>query len=267
MAEFDDWAAIYDIVHSGLPGELNYYLALPHQAEGRVLELGCGTGRIAVKLAEAGIRTVGLDLSRPMLDACASKWVSISGEGNLPSETLVLIQADMSAFDLDQKFPLIIMPYRSFMHLLRFKEQLACLECIANHLEDGGRFIMNIWKPTAGYIHAFSSAPDEPEYSHIDTYQNSGVPGKIDHYHSVFCDEFEQSLVEEHVFITVDDEGEEQGRKALPLLRTWLTVREMHNLIAASSLEVESVFGDFSETPIYSGSTESIWVLKRQGSK
>jgi SAM-dependent methyltransferase len=262
MAEYDDWASIYDIVHSGLEGETDFYLNAASEAKGSVLELGCGTGRITVPIAAMGITIIGLDFSRPMLDQCSAKWADVQGAAPIADDKLELIHADMSAFELDRKFSLIIMPYRSFMHLLNFYEQLACLQCVAQHLDEDAQFIMNIWVPSAAYIYAYKAVSDEPEPTSIDTYQNRKDGGTIEHYHSVVCDEFAQQLREEHLFIAMDKDGGEVSRKRLPLTRTWIFVREMHNLIEASSLEVESVFGDFDRCPLTPNATESVWVLK-----
>lgn len=264
MAEFDDWASVYDVVHSGLPGEADFYVKAASEAKGSVLELGCGTGRIAVPIAGRGISVVGLDLSRSMLDRCTAKWEDARRASGIKEDKLELVQADMSAFELGRRFSLIMMPYRSFMHLLRFREQFGCLESVAEHLERDGRFIMNIWVPSAAYIHAYRSVSEGPEHVHIDTYQDGRDGGAIEHYHSVYCDEFEQRLLEEHLFVTVDRDGGEISRKCLTLTRTWITVREMHNLVAASPLEVEAVFGDFAQSPLTANSTESVWVLKRR---
>jgi SAM-dependent methyltransferase len=264
MPEFDSWADLYDIVHSGLPGEAEYYVEAAKRAVGDVLELGCGTGRVAIPIAASGISTTGLDLSRPMLDQCVKKWSGVCVEHGYNDDGLTLIQGDMTTFDLGRRFPLIVMPYRSFMHLRRSHDQLNCLERVAAHLEDDGRFIMNIWVPATMYIYAFGAAQDEPEYNHVDTYDAPDSEGTLEHYHTVHCDEFNQQMIEDHLFITKNRTEDEVSRKSLPLVRTWIGVREMANLIEASSLEVESVFGDFDESPLGAMSTESIWVLKRR---
>lgn len=264
MAEYDDWASLYDIVHSGLEGETEFYVDAACKTKGSVLELACGTGRITLPVAMRGIPIVGLDLSQPMLDRCTAKWNDACGASEVPHDKLQLVQADMSAFELDQQFSLIIMPYRSFMHLLKYREQLDCLECIAAHLEPEGRFIMNIWVPSAAYIYAYGSVPEESEPTHIDKYQNGKDGNTIEHYHSVYCNEFEQRLEELHIFVVLDKDGGEVSRKHLPLTRTWITLREMRNLIAVSSLEVEGVFGDFDKSPLTKKSTESVWVLKHR---
>lgn len=266
MAEFDGWAEFYDLVHAGLPGEEEFYLNRVGTCGCEVLELGCGTGRVAVPLANLGIDVVGLDLSRPMLDRCEIHWSEVRDQSPNSGGTLRLVHDDMRIFDLKKQFGRIIMPYRSFMHLLRPEDQAACLERIAAHLEPDGRFLMNMWLPSVAYIYAFSTAPPDREFTHIETYPLEGSEQVIEHYHSVRCDVMNQLLIEEHRLITLDKQKRELARTELPLQRAWISVREMQNLIAASPLEIEALYGGFDESTVNSESTESVWVLKKRGS-
>ena len=263
MAEFDAWVHHYDTVHKGLEGEEAFYLEETKKCSGKILELGCGTGRITIPIALQGKSVVGLDISQPMLDECARKW---GNESHTNHKNLTLIQGDMSDFDLGEQFPLIIMPYRSFMHLLTQKQQINCLNRIADHLEPGGLFIMNTWVPSAAYIYAFGSSTDESEFNQIDTYEQDTDGGVIEHYHNVQYHEFSQHMYEEHLLITKNSKNESIKKEILPLVRTWFTVREMKNLIIASELMIESVWGSFDRTPIDETHTEAIWVLKGIGS-
>jgi SAM-dependent methyltransferase len=264
MAEFDGWAEFYDLVHAGLPGEAEFYLKRAMGCGGDVLELACGTGRVAISVARSGLGVVGLDLSRPMLERCEIKWSEARDQSPNSVGTLELVHDDMRTFDLKRRFDRIIMPYRSFMHLLRPEDQLACLERVAAHLEPDGRFIMNMWIPSVAYIYAFSTAPPEQEYTHIDTYSLDGSEDVIEHYHSVRCDVMNQLLTEAHRLITLDIQEKEVARTGLPLQRAWISVREMQNLIAASPLEIEALYGGFDESAINAESTESVWVLKKR---
>jgi len=259
MAEFDAWASLYDLVHSGLPGETELYIDLASKCEGAVLELGVGTGRVAIPTVQKGIPVVGLDISEAMLDECARKWAKVSTQEN--TQQLTLIQGDMSNFDLGKQFSLITMPYRSFMHLLTSEQQKNCLKSVALHLSPGGQFIMNTWVPDSACIYAFGSAQDELEYRHIDTYTLEDE-GSIEHFHSVsYCD-FDQRMQEQHLLVRKDINGQEVAEEKLPLVRTWFFIREMKNLIESSPLKLESVWGSFERTLLKAGDTEAIWVLK-----
>ena len=86
-----------------------------------VLELGCGTGRITMALAQMGKRVTGLDLSERMLERAALKRAALNKEER---ERVHLVQADMTRFDLGEKFQLIIIPFRPFQHLLEVRDQV-----------------------------------------------------------------------------------------------------------------------------------------------
>src|SRR5260370_4502074 len=96
-----------------------------------VLELGCGTGRITMALAEAGKRVTGLDLSDRMLERAEKKRAAVCVEAR---ERVHLVQADMARFDLREKFRLVIIPFRPFQHLLEVRQQKDCLDCVLKHL-------------------------------------------------------------------------------------------------------------------------------------
>src|SRR5947207_10848675 len=115
-----------------------------------ILELGCGTGRITMALAEAGKRITGLDLSGRMLERAVKKRAALRGEAR---ERLHLMQGDMARFDLGEKFRLVIIPFRPFQHLLEVRQQVDCLDCARKHLRPGGRLILDVFQTDAERMH------------------------------------------------------------------------------------------------------------------
>ena len=146
MAVFDGWAEYYDLIHQGLPGEAEFYVGNAMRQGGRTLELGCGTGRLAIPMAMSGVDVVGLDNSKAMLDCCREKLAEI---GDTPGR-LDLVQGDMRAFAFAGCFELAVIAYRTFMHLLTNEERRACLSAVHRHLAAGGVLMMNYWSPPAG---------------------------------------------------------------------------------------------------------------------
>src|SRR5260370_1346352 len=106
-----------------------------------VLELGCGTGRIMMALADAGKRITGLDLSERMLERAVKKRAALNKEAR---ERVHLVQGDMARFDLGETFRLVIIPFRPFQHLLEVRQQVDCLDCARKHLSPGGRLILDV---------------------------------------------------------------------------------------------------------------------------
>ncbi|MBW2314188.1 MAG: class I SAM-dependent methyltransferase [Deltaproteobacteria bacterium] len=132
----------YDEAYAALrdaSGDAAFYLALAREADGPVLELGCGTGRILLPIARAGLPCTGLDLSDAMLGAFRAKN---------PPANLQLVQGEMQGFDLgERRFALITAPFRVFQHLYTVEDQLACLASVRRHLEPGGAFAFDCFWP------------------------------------------------------------------------------------------------------------------------
>jgi SAM-dependent methyltransferase len=116
-----------------------FYLEEARRWGGRVLELGCGSGRLTIPIAQAGLEVVGLDLSLAMLERARAK----ATEARLKVE---FVEADMRSFDLPGKFSAILIPGNSLLHLHAIDDLKQCLESVRRHLAPGGRLIFDISK-------------------------------------------------------------------------------------------------------------------------
>src|SRR5512144_254982 len=127
------------------------YLAQAQAASGPVLEIGCGTGRVTIPLAAAGVDISGLDVSASMLEEAKRKAESQGLRINW-------IEADGRTFDLGQRFALIIMPFNT----LQFFRDIAALQQlfhrVKSHLQDGGRFIFDVFNPQVSFLATDPSA-------------------------------------------------------------------------------------------------------------
>lgn len=259
MTEFDCWAPYYDLIHKGLPGEVEFYVGQAVRMGGKTLELGCGTGRIAVTMAMSGVDVVGLDWSGPMLDLCREKLEAVSPV----TGSLCLVEADMTSFRLDTTFDFIAMAYRTFMHLENPEEQRSCLHAVHRHLKAGGVFILNTWIPKSDLVGRSATGTDEELFEVIGEYAIPGTEFRLRNSYRAYWDEFEQRIDEEHLLEELNKEGVVLRCEILPLRRVWTTVREMDNLVARCGFTVEEVFGDFDCNPLTSASPDGIWVLRK----
>lgn len=259
-AEFDAWAAYYDLIHPGLPGEAAFYAGQAVKRGGPLLEIGCGTGRIALPIALSGLPVIGLDNSIPMLAVCREKQAQIEPI----SGTLDLIAADMRAFSLKRRFPLILMAYRTFMHCLNPQEQLACLDCIYQHLDTGGELLCNLWAARPGALARFSSSYDENSFQWVGTVEMPEEKIVLEHFHTAWRDDARQLLHEMHWIQEKNLRGKVVHEEYLPLLRAWITPREMEHLVHRAGFSVVNVLGDFDGAPFNGHQDEMIWHLRRK---
>src|SRR3990172_3774670 len=151
---YDLLAHFYDLENADFIEDLDFWVGLAKESGGPVLELGCGSGRVTQQIAPAGITIVGLDHSEPMLALARAKL-------NRKSEVAAratLVCGDMTNFNLaptpnsnPHHFPLIIVPFNTFMHLLTVTDQLAMLTCSRKHLITGGKLVLDLTNPASAY--------------------------------------------------------------------------------------------------------------------
>lgn len=128
-----DFAALYEALTGDFRGDVPMYLEIAKRHEGPILELACGTGRVAIPLSEAGHSVVGIDFDADIIELARSKAKLLGLHRNIS-----FVQADMLDFDLDQKFPLVIAGGNSLIHLLDFRLVRRSIERCREHLEDNG---------------------------------------------------------------------------------------------------------------------------------
>jgi SAM-dependent methyltransferase len=124
--------------------DLSWYRDRLLSLGGPALVLGCGTGRVLFSLAVAGIATDGIDSSPDMLDRARGHAVKMGPE---VAGRVNLVEADIRSFSLESRYRVILAPFNLLMHLHRDEEVLECLDCVADHLEDDGIFLLDVANP------------------------------------------------------------------------------------------------------------------------
>ena len=259
MAEFDNWAVYYDIIHQGLPGEAEFYIGHALRTAGPILELGCGTGRICIPMAMSGAAVTGMDISSGMLEICREKMAAAAPL----SGPLEVLQGDMRDFSLDTTFQAIYLPYRTFMHLLTPQDQIACLRCVHRHLKSDGVVILNLWAARPSSIAAALNDPSLERFQLVGEHYLPDEALSLLHFYTAKYDEYRQWIIEEHRIQEKDEQGELLHNEALSLTRAWLTPREMEHLVRYCGFEVEALLGDFDANAFGPESKEMIWVLRK----
>jgi ubiquinone/menaquinone biosynthesis C-methylase UbiE len=142
----------YDSMHQNvalLRGDLAFYEALARRGGGPVLEIGIGTGRVGVHLAQAGLSVTGLDLSPEMLSLAARRAADAGCD-----DRLTLVQGDMRDFTVPApgSFGAVIVPFRAFQVLLTPQDQRAALGAFRRHLCAGGLLAVHLFDPNLDYL-------------------------------------------------------------------------------------------------------------------
>ena len=140
----------YDAVTpASFAGDTEWYRSKARQCGGLVLELGAGTGRITLPLAQDGVQVHALDADPAMLAALRAK---LSAQPPEVRDRVTVVDADMRSFELEDRFALVIAPFRAFLHNVTEEDQLACLERVRAHLRPDGSFAFNIFHPSLEFM-------------------------------------------------------------------------------------------------------------------
>ena len=259
MSEFYD-PDVYDASTQPVPGDVDFYLELAREADAagqKVLELACGTGRVAIPIAREGIRVVGLDRSAAMLGRAREKSAGMS--------TVRWVEGDMQEFSLPESFGLAFIAFRSFQHVLTVAGQLSCLSNIHRHLVPGGRLALHIFNPDivriAGWltVRRGSAQTIRGDFTHPET----GHRAK--RWEQPSYQTAEQRLDVAFVDEQIDEEGAVFSRVYRDLKLRYTFRYEMEHLLARTGFEVEALYGDFTGAPFDDRSLEMVWVARRPG--
>jgi SAM-dependent methyltransferase len=139
-----DFAKFYDWMYEGFDDDIDWYLDLAEQSSSPILEIACGTGRVAIALARSGFQVVGLDISEPMLALARRK---VTSEPERVREALSFVRKDMERFQLERSFKGVFVPNASLYHLQTPSALTSCASCLYTHLEPGGILAIDLVAP------------------------------------------------------------------------------------------------------------------------
>lgn len=252
-------AETYDLgVGRGGPGrdDVAFYLELARSAGGKVLELACGTGQVAIPLAEAGLEVTGLDRSAAMLRRAQAKAASLGPEIRA---RLLFVDGDMATFELGARFDIVIIPFRSFQFLLTPDLQQSCLARVWKHLRPGGTFAFQLFDPLLDLC--VPSASSERSDAAIDP--TTGHIIRVDAVRHP-NDTLAQVLHETWRFTETTPDGAVLRSEAEELRLRWTYRHEMRYLLELCGFEVLAEYSDFAGSPPAYG-REQVWVARRKG--
>lgn len=254
--EIYDARAASLIPGSPVEGDIDFYKRLANEVGGPILDIGCGTGRVAGALAAAGFDVLGVDRSAPMLRQAERRRESFDPE---VAARLSFRQADMTSLDLGREFALIVTPYRVFQFLLTSEAQRQALTALRKHLRQGGRLVVDLFDPLLDRV---APGTDFPDRSGEVIHPTSGnrVVWRVS---ARDPDPARQLIVEDWTAQELDAAGEMVRTDTERLTLRWSTRSEMRLLFELVGLDVVGDYGDFHRGPPAYG-REQVWVLRRE---
>jgi SAM-dependent methyltransferase len=237
--------ALYDIVTPGaFRGDVEWYRRKAREAGGPVLELGAGTGRITIPIAQDGGSVHALDADRGMLGALARKAATLPAD---VQARIAVTEGDMRNFRLDRQFALVIVPYRAFLHNVTADDQLACLARIREHLRPGGSLAFNVFHPSLEFMaqHAGALVGVWRWYA---TYPlpDGGVVVRSD---ASRYDTVRQRVHSLHRYELYAADGNQTRNFLQQLELAYLYAADIRRLLEQSGFEAISIRGDFDGGP------------------
>jgi SAM-dependent methyltransferase len=230
VSAYDNIARLYDPWSRSVVEDVSFYVEEAVRSGGPVLELGVGTGRIAVPVAAAGIDVVGVDTSAGMLEVARER-------AELAGVQVDLRQGDMREPPVEGEFRLIAIPFRSLLHMETDADRRMALRAVARHLAPTGRLIFDVFTPGAEDI--------------ADTHgrwleREPGIWERAD-------------WNEESRTLILRVRGKETESE---MSLAWLSVPEWQALLREERFVVDAVYGWFDRSP-WRGGEDSVWVCRR----
>lgn len=247
----DAYGAMRDLV------DAPFYLNLAREFGGPVLEIGCGTGRVLLPIARAGIEIHGVDNSGPMLGVLQE---SLARENPEVSGKVTLHPGDMRDFRIGRKFPLVTIPFRPMQHMYTVEDQLAALKSAAAHLADGGTLAFDVFFPR------FDRVPLAIGEERLEAEWVSRTDAGILYRRFVrkeADDKVSQNYSVTFIFRSFRD-GELTLEETDSLKMSYYTYPHLRALFLQANLEVAEEYGSFEKTPLDNSAVEMIFLLRQK---
>lgn len=232
MSSYDAIADLYDPWNRSVTEDVDFYVAEARKDGGPVVELGVGTGRIAVPVAEAGVPVIGVDSSARMLALCRRR-AEEAGVARL----LDLREGDLRRPPVRKRVSLVTSPFRSLLHLQSDDARLEAFAAIHKLLVPGGRFIFDVFAPSAADVKETHNRWIEREPG-IWERANWDVDART---------------------VELSVKGE-PGKTTMHL--AWVSPEEWHSLLEQAGFAVEACYGWFDRSP-YKGDEDTVWIARR----
>ena len=237
-------AVYYDFTYRTRTEDIAFYQRVARQFGGPVLEIGGGSGRIATAIAKDGADVTALDASRPMLKQgrarARDELRKADGHGEV-----TFVHGDMRSFDLGTKFPVVLAPFNTLLHLYEPADFAACFECVSRHMAKDGVFVFDVRMPN---LRELNRDPTR-------VYRSRGFRHPTLGHRIEYTERFEYDALKQVQHVTIRFEpgpGAPSGANAVETLLSQRQIfpNELRALLALGGLRLAARHGDFTGRPL-----------------
>ena len=252
-------AARYDALHADRVADTAFYAREAAAAEGRVLEIGCGTARVALAAAEAGADVVGIERSPELLAAAAAKRAAAPEPVRA---RVALVRADMRAYSFRSPFARVLMPFRVFQSMLTVPDQLTALAAAREALTPDGRLVLDLFDPRLDLLAEAAEGPAPLAgtgrgFRDLRGEWRERVAARYD---------LDSQIVDlTYVYERIGADGAVAERSFERLRVRYFTRWEFEHLLARAGYEVEALYGGWDGREPDAEGEDMIWIARRKG--
>ena len=228
-----------------------FYLEEAQRIGGPILELACGTGRIAIPLAQAGFAVTGIDRAPSMLAEARRKAA-------VAQVSLTLHEVDMRDFDLGEKFNFVFLAVNALCHLLTLEDFEGCMAAVRRHLRPDGRFVVEVFVPRLSVL-----LRSNDERHPLSEYDDPGGRGQVQvtectNYNPATQINYNTTYYK----FAAQDEGKQAEEEVGELTMRMYFPAELDALFKYNGFVIEHKFGGFDRRPFDAQAGMQLFVLK-----
>lgn len=250
--DFDKWAEIYDQVYSDVFEDIYFYKNLASQTNNKILEIGCGTGRITIPIAQDNNSIIGIDISESMIEVLKNKIKHSSLD-------ISCLKMNMKNITMQEKFSLVMIPFNGFQSMLNIEDQYECLSSIRDHMESDSNLVLDMFPPSLNMF----------DQNHQTWYQVKEIistnPSK-----SIMVKHSSKYMLESQLIHTKLMIEEIINCEIVKTVYKDFSLRytnryESEYLFKHAGFKIENLYGNFNLDKFNEDSDKMIWILTLQG--
>ncbi len=246
--------AHYDHVYRARRADQRFYVEVARERDARsILELGVGTGRVAIALAKDGREVVGVDRMPPMLERLEAR---LGRESRAVRARVTLRLGDLRSVRLRRRFPLVIAPFNVFMHLYARRDVERALATCRAHLAPRGRLVFDVLLPD---LRALIRDPER-------FYKSRPIKDPTTGARRAYSEAFEYDAIAQTQMVTsaFRDVADPRDVYVCPLAHRQFFPAELEALLHYNGFAIEARYGDFARTPLDAWSESQVIVARRR---